>query len=542
MQVCSIKSYQNLINTTRGENMHSYTNSRLYTIAKNNYILLTKYCGLLSNEGYWDNPESVLQKSIYEMLDIYVQSVLINLSVYCNKTDDEIKNFIISIPNTNAIMYPADEEPTTEILNHAKKIMNAPPIILQLCGLRDSQKNTNLTVVFFDAMLNILLAMSYLNNSKDMYVMKYIQEYYKKISAFLDTKAKNNSKIDDKYIFRKICDDQFNINFELLESSTQSSSKSSIQDHKQEDSHSHIEGKTNHKDNMSLQEMSKEEVKNDIQETEQEDNLDSLLTELNELVGLSNVKEEINSLINLIKVRKLRETYNMPQMDMSFHMVFTGNPGTGKTTVARLIAKIYKELGLLSDGNLVETDRAGLVAGYVGQTALKVKEVVEKAIGGVLFIDEAYSLTNGVGSNDFGSEAIDTLVKMMEDNRDNLVVIVAGYKKEMENFLKSNTGLISRFNKFLEFSDYTTEDLIDILNTMAKRTDLKISEDATLEVKDKLNTMPKSKLKIFGNARGIRNVFEKIIVNQANRLVTIDAPTKDELTQIIKDDVIGAVN
>lgn len=524
--------------------MQTYSNSKLYGIAKDNYILLTKYCEILSKEGYWEKPEAVLQKSITDMLDLYVQSVLINLSVFCNKFNEDVRSFIISIPNTNPILYPLAEEPSEEILKHAKKIMNAPPIILQLCGLRDTQQNTNLTMVFFDAMINILLAMSYLNSTKDMWVMKYIQDYYKRISAFLNSSNENDFKIDDKYIFRKICDDQLEMSHELLNAKSgnlnqqevrKNVSKSNVKEYEE---HPQISYPKDDKMKPTLL-IEQDLIHQD--KTLNNDNLASLLAELNELVGLSNVKDEINSLINLIKVRKLRENYNMPQMDMSFHMVFTGNPGTGKTTVARLIARIYKELGLLTEGNLVETDRAGLVAGYVGQTALKVKEVVEKAIGGVLFIDEAYSLSNGIGTNDFGGEAIDILVKMMEDNRDNLVVIVAGYKKEMENFLKSNTGLISRFNKFIEFSDYTTNELIEILKTMAKKTDLLISDDAILLVKDNLKAMTKTKVKIFGNGRGIRNVFEKIVVNQANRIVTLEDPTKDQLTEILQEDVIDVV-
>ena len=259
------------------------------------------------------------------------------------------------------------------------------------------------------------------------------------------------------------------------------------------------------------------------------------------MIGLDGVKEEVNSLINLIKVRKMREKFNMPVMDMSYHMVFTGNPGTGKTTVARIVAELYKELGLLSKGNLVETDRAGLVAGYVGQTAIKVTEIVEKAIGGVLFIDEAYSLTNNTSGNDFGNEAIDTLVKLMEDHRDDFVVIVAGYKKEMEGFLKANTGLVSRFNKFIEFKDYTEEELIDILKMMANKSAMKIDEEAISYVTKQLDKMTKAAKNRFGNARGIRNVFEKIITSQANRLVNYEDPTIDQLQQIIYDDVVDVI-
>ena len=246
-------------------------------------------------------------------------------------------------------------------------------------------------------------------------------------------------------------------------------------------------------------------------------------------------------MINLIKVRKLREEYNMPTMDMSYHMVYTGNPGTGKTTVARLVAKIYKELGILSEGNLVETDRSGLVAGYVGQTALKVKEVVERALGGVLFIDEAYSLAGNIGTSDFGAEAIDTLVKMMEDHRDNLVVIVAGYRDEMKIFLNANTGLISRFNKFIDFEDYTNEELIRILESMAGKAGLTIEENALIEVENKLNIMDEKNRAQFGNARGIRNVFEKIVVNQANRLVSYDRPTKEQLSEVLPEDIYNVL-
>lgn len=269
--------------------------------------------------------------------------------------------------------------------------------------------------------------------------------------------------------------------------------------------------------------------------------LDNLLEELNSLIGLESVKDEINSLINLIKIRKMREQYGMPMMDMTYHMVFTGSPGTGKTTVARLIAKIYKELGILSKGELVETDRSGLVAGYIGQTAIKVKEVVESALGGVLFIDEAYSLTGGNRAEDFGSEVIDTLVKLMEDHRDDLVVIVAGYTAEMKEFLKSNSGLVSRFNKFIEFKDYTDMELLDILDSMAKKAGFHLGSGAREQIGGQLGSMTEQKRRDFGNARGIRNVFEKIVVNQANRLVGEKNPTKEDLAMLIEEDVYHVI-
>lgn len=272
-------------------------------------------------------------------------------------------------------------------------------------------------------------------------------------------------------------------------------------------------------------------------EMERQARLDCVLEEMNSLVGLAGVKEEVQSLINLIKVAKMREKHNMPAMEMSYHMVFAGSPGTGKTTVARLVARIYKELGILSKGQLVETDRAGLVAGYVGQTALKVTEVVEQAIGGVLFIDEAYALTNQSVQNDFGGEALDTLVKLMEDHRDDLVVIVAGYTEEMKDFLKSNTGLISRFNKFIDFPDYTLDELVEILDCMAFRSGMLLEPEAKEKVRSTLAKMDEEKRQRFGNARGIRNTFETIVTNQANRIVQYEDPTIEQLKMITVADV-----
>ncbi len=509
--------------------METFSNSRLYKIAKENYIQLTQYCKTLVDEGYWERPESVLNKSIIFMLDLYVQSVLVNLAVYSDTVNEDTNHFIGNIASDNVMRYPESEAPSTELLAQANKIMMAPPIILQLCGLRDSQKQTNLTPVFFDGIMNIMLAMAYLNDGKNMSIIKYMQEYYQRVSVFLDQSPNGEFTIDDKYIFRKICSDQIEAGLVQIRSN-----QSNLENYLRKNTS--VKQEINLSDHK-IERSDKNHKRNEIEKSQEK--LDLLLDELNKLVGLSNVKEEINSLINLIKVRKMREEYGMPQMEMSFHMVFTGNPGTGKTTVARLVAEIYKEIGLLSKGNLIETDRGGLVAGYVGQTALKVKEVVDKAIGGVLFIDEAYSLTNNIGSNDFGSEAIDTLVKMMEDHREDLVVIVAGYKKEMEQFLVSNTGLVSRFNKFFEFVDYNTEELIDILCVMAEKVDMILCDEAIEKIRYSLDNMTKSKKKVFGNARGIRNVFEKIIVNQANRIVISQDSSKESLKSIALEDVEG---
>ena len=288
-----------------------------------------------------------------------------------------------------------------------------------------------------------------------------------------------------------------------------------------------------------IQEERIEQMREEINKINHAKQLQMYLDELEGLVGLKEVKKEIESLINLIKVKKMRESYHMPSMEISYHMVFTGNPGTGKTTVARLVAKIYKELGILSKGHLVEVDRAGLVAGYIGQTAIKVKEVVEKALGGVLFIDEAYALTNKNDVNDFGGEAIDTLVKMMEDYRNDLVIIVAGYKEEMDEFLKANTGLISRFNKFIHFEDYTDEEMMEILKGFLDKSGLEMEEDGEKELKRALKEMDAQSRFLFGNGRGMRNTFESILGKQANRIVNLELPTEKELKNIILEDVMG---
>lgn len=269
------------------------------------------------------------------------------------------------------------------------------------------------------------------------------------------------------------------------------------------------------------------------------ENIDDLKKELNELIGLSGVKKEVNNLINMVTVHKMRQQHGLKSVDMSLHMVFSGNPGTGKTTIARIMARIYRSLGILSKGQLVEVDRSGLVAGYVGQTATKTSKVIESALGGVLFIDEAYAL-NSKSENDFGQEAINTLLKAMEDHREDLVVIVAGYDGLMDTFIHSNPGLESRFNRYLHFDDYSVEEMLAILDMQLKKGQYTLDEAARAAAREYIEASNTSSI-AFGNARGIRNIFEKLMVEQANRLSRqTEAVTKEQLMCITEEDVLAA--
>lgn len=272
---------------------------------------------------------------------------------------------------------------------------------------------------------------------------------------------------------------------------------------------------------------------------EKEDTLEELLEELNNLIGLQVVKNDVNSLIHLQEIKQLRKARGLKEIPVSNHLVFYGNPGTGKTTVARLLARIYHVMGILSKGQFVEVDRSGLVAGYVGQTALKVQEVVEKSLGGVLFIDEVYALTYSSSGNDYGQEAVDTLLKAMEDHRDDFIVIVAGYPGLMAQFIDSNPGLRSRFNKYINFEDYDVEELGEIFKIMCKNSGYIPTQEVINYSATVFENKYKNRGKNFANAREVRNFFEKAIMNQADRLFSVTNPTNEELCTLVLSDVQG---
>ena len=266
--------------------------------------------------------------------------------------------------------------------------------------------------------------------------------------------------------------------------------------------------------------------------------LDELLAELDSLVGLEKIKKNVRSLMNLMKIRKLREENGLLVPPISLHMVFMGNPGTGKTTVARLLAQLYCSIGVLSKGQLVEVDRSGLVAGFVGQTAIKTGEVIQKALGGVLFIDEAYALTSKDGGNDFGPEAVETLLKAMEDHRDDLVVIVAGYDELMEDFISSNPGLESRFNRYYVFEDYNAQELYEIFKMQCDKNMYTLDPEAEEAAKQHFTDMFEQRDENFGNGRDVRNFFENTVAVHADRLAAREEPpTKEDLMTFMKEDI-----
>ena len=533
-----------------------YTGDEICAMGQKYYHSLAKICKRLEKQGYWREAENMMKQSAAEVLDLYVQSVLVELAVRLDNISDGQKEYIRCLTQTNPLEISPDAEILEQsVVHYAEKYAAMPPILIQICGVYDRHLKEEQAVLFLDNVINVLLCMMELSDRFDRAGQEYIREYYERTVLFVCSGGVSpeweESYIRHKLAARNICSGvkwltgeeskktEWQVNMPADKTDQRMLPETVTSD--EVESEGNIQESPEDEQREARKEF--EKVKKRLQERQKaekeakEQRVAKLLDELNQLVGLDNVKEEVRSLVNLIKVRRMREEYKLPAMDMSYHMVFTGNPGTGKTTVARLVARIYRELGILSEGQLIETDRSRLVAGYVGQTAINVREVVEQAIGGVLFIDEAYALVSPDTTNDYGSEAVDTLVKMMEDHRDDLVVIVAGYREEMEQFLRSNTGLISRFNKFITFEDYSEQQLLEILTVMAEQAGMVVEDTAVKKLGLYLASMNEQERRDFGNARGVRNVFERMIVNQANRIVLLEEPTKEQLITLTAEDV-----
>lgn len=262
--------------------------------------------------------------------------------------------------------------------------------------------------------------------------------------------------------------------------------------------------------------------------------IEELLAELDALIGLEHVKAEVRRLTSLLRIQELRAERDLPVIETSKHLVFSGNPGTGKTTVARLLSQIFRTLGVVSKGHLVETDRSGLVAGFVGQTAAQTKKVLESGLGGTVLIDEAYALARG-GENDFGLEAIDTIVKFMEDHRDDMSVVAAGYPNEMAELVDANPGLKSRFTRTIHFPDYETDELVGIFELISGSKEYHLDESGRERLAEIIDAEPRGRG--FGNGRFVRNVFEAAIGHHAIRLADVESPTEEQLVTLTGDDL-----
>ena len=379
-----------------------------------------------------------------------------------------------------------------------------PPVFFWDLAEKDAKRGTENSRIFIRMLTNILLYLAAVDDDVSMAEAEYITQAGDKLNAVCDTSGVRKSR-------------------EALDAmSFVTSAEPGFIDRYKAQPQSAGGEKT-----AKAEAEAKEEEKPSLEE---------LMAQLDSLVGLDEVKKDVKNLVNLMKVRKLREQNQLPVPPMSLHMVFMGNPGTGKTTVARILGGLYAAIGVLKKGQLVEVDRSGLVAGYVGQTALKTKEVINSALGGVLFIDEAYALSSG-GENDFGREAIETILKAMEDHRDELVVIVAGYDEPMEEFLSSNPGLESRFNKYFHFPDYNGEQLLAIFKSQCSKNSYLLTEDAEKAAMEMFTALYENRDDNFGNGRDVRNCFEDMIVRQSNRVAAMEAPTRDDLMAVLPEDL-----